>query len=263
MKKIRMRFTAFVLTMALIITAMPISVFANQSELKSEGNMRTIIESDFSDIHNMEYTYKENGEIFKAVENISEDFSKVKTKIFKKVNNEFILFKESETIIKENNDNFEIVTMNLTNGERKTNISKKPVEQIELLDKSLQGPLYSTYSETSPYPRYEPFKIKNGNLVTDALEIAAITAAFTVVFGLNKLTTTYVKNIIKGFASTTAAIIFAKGYRMTYYTNRTYISIYLEARPTDPFYKYWDSVYTNSARTNLISEKEYDSGAPN
>lgn len=82
----------FVLTVVLISTSMPINVFANQSELKSKRNIRIIEQDDFSDIYNMEYIYEENGEIFKAVENINKDFSKVETKIFKKINNEFILF---------------------------------------------------------------------------------------------------------------------------------------------------------------------------
>lgn len=94
------------------------------------------------------------------------------------------------------------------------------------------------------------------------MRYGALTAALSLVLGINKLTTEYVKRAIQNLALATATIIFTKGYRMTYYTNRSYISTYLEARPTDPFYKYWDSIYTNSSRTNLINEKEYTSGPP-
>ncbi|WP_313233982.1 hypothetical protein [Tissierella praeacuta] len=260
MKKTRIRFMAFVLTIILMSTAMPVNVLASKSEVIAEGNMRTIIESDFSDIHNMEYTYEENGEIFKAVENINEDFDKVESKIFKKVNDEFILFKELETVIKENKDNIEVLTMNLTTGEQKTNISKKPTEEFEVIDKSLTDPLYYSSSSSSPYPRYETYKIKNGNLVTDALEVAAISTALMTIFGVNKVTVESVKKTIATFCANTAATIYMKGHKITYYTDRSYISIYLEARETDPMYKYWDSVYRDSARKKLIDEQEYDSG---
>lgn len=259
MKKTRMRFMALVLTIVLISTAMPIDVFANQSELMSKGGIRVIKQSNFGDVYNMEYIYEENGEIFKAIENINEDFSKVKTKIFKKVNNEFILFEELETIIKENNDNFEVLTMNLINGEQKINKSRKPVEQFEMSDRSLKDSSYST-SSTSPYPRYETYRIKNGNVITDALQISAITALLVTALGVNKVTTEYVKKTIATLAASAAATIFVKGHTITYYTNRSYISIYLEARETDPMFKYWDSIYSDKSRTSLISEKEYDSG---
>ncbi len=259
MKKARMRFIAFVLTIVLVISILPVDVLANQSELMSNENIRTIKQSSFSDVYNMSYIYEENGEIFKAIENINEDFSKVKTKIFKKINNEFILLEELETTIKENNDSFEVLTMNLTNGEQKINKSKKPVEEFELLDKSLENPLYSTYS-SSPYPRYETYRIKNGNIITDSLQISAITALLVTALGVNKVTTEYVKKTIANLAASAAATIFVKGHTMTYYTNRSYISIYLEAKETDPMFKYWDSVYSNQSRTSLISEREYDSG---
>lgn len=126
---------------------------------------------------------------------------------------------------------------------------------MELLDKSLVDPLYSIYS-TSTYPRYETYRIKDENIITNGLITAAITALLVGAFGINKVTTQAVKETITTFAASTAAIIFVQGYRMTYYTNRSYIFIY----KIDPMFKYWDSVYTNQSRTNLVDETFYDSG---
>ena len=55
-----MRFIAFVLTIVLVISILPVDVLANQSELMSNENIRTIKQSSFSDVYNMSYIYEEN-----------------------------------------------------------------------------------------------------------------------------------------------------------------------------------------------------------
>ena len=106
---------SFGLAFSILSANIPVSqVFAQstQSEqfIQSENSKRTNFNFiSVEDLANIEYTYEENGITYKVIESSNLELSKVNTRIYEQVNNQYILISSYETEIIINDSNIELI----------------------------------------------------------------------------------------------------------------------------------------------------------